>query len=201
MLRKYRVQLLAISTGVLIFSSVLSAQGNPEVAVFGGGTTFDQEGGTHPVLGGSFSAEIRGRLRLFGEFDYISLGKATFSGDIAGVSVSSTAKARLYDFGGGVDFSFRRGSSKAAPYLIAAAGLGHQSLSATGVGVMGTSRATVDYSESANAAHFGVGGGIRLYAGRNWGIKPEFRYQRYQSSEGNNNALFYTVGLFFQFGR
>jgi hypothetical protein len=34
----------------------------------------------------------------------------------------------------------------------------------------------------ANDAYLGAGGGVRFYVGKNWGFKPEVRYQRYQGS-------------------
>lgn len=29
-----------------------------------------------------------------------------------------------------------------------------------------------------NSAYAGLGGGVRVYVGENWGVKPEFRYER-----------------------
>lgn len=201
MITRHSFWLLVLLAGASMSSQFLWAQGKPELAGFGGGITIDQGGGTHGVVGGTVGAEIVEKLRVFGELGYAPLGKASFAGNIEGVNVMSVASAKLYNFGGGIDYSFGSSKSKAAPYVVAALGVGHQSLSATGVAGSGTSRVTVDLSDSVNAVYFGVGGGVRLYAGKSWGIKPEFRYQRYHAADGSNNSALYTVGLFYQFGR
>jgi hypothetical protein len=47
----------------------------------------------------------------------------------------------------------------------------------------------------------GAGGGVRIYAGKNWGFKPEVRYQRYQLSGGYINTAIFSGGVFYQFGK
>jgi len=78
-----------------------------------------------------------------------------------------------------------------------AGGVGHEvaSATATGAGVSAT------VSMGSNSAYLGAGGGVRLYAGDHWGVKPEFRYQRYTNSGGSSGSAVYTVGLFYQFGK
>ena len=52
------------------------------------------------------------------------------------------------------------------------------------------------------------GGGVRMRLGKQWGLKPEVRYQRYNSSDSSliegplagGSAVQYTVGVFYQFG-
>jgi hypothetical protein len=73
---------------------------------------------------------------------------------------------------------------------MAALGAGHFSAGAEGVSV-----------SIGNSVYSGFGGGVRVYVGEHWGVKPEVRYQRYLSSvaQGTNSVL-YTVGIFYQFG-
>ena len=190
----------ALLAGAFLLTSVTWADGKMELAGYGGGISIDQGGGTHAIIGGSVGAAIVDKLRVFGEFNYAPLGSASFAGDVEGVSVLAHVSQKLYNFGGGVEYGFGS-STRAVPYVLGAIGIGHSALTGTGTGSMGSVRASADISESSNALYFGGGGGIRLYAGQHWGIKPEFRYQRYQQSEGGGNTFVYTVGLFFQFGK
>ncbi|SPE24743.1 hypothetical protein SBA3_110001 [Candidatus Sulfopaludibacter sp. SbA3] len=55
-------------------------------------------------------------------------------------------------------------------------------------------------STSANSVYAAVGGGARVFLGQSWGLRPEFRYQRYLQNGGLNVATF-TMGFFFGFGK
>jgi hypothetical protein len=52
-----------------------------------------------------------------------------------------------------------------------------------------------------NSPIFGGGLGARCLIGRNWGLRPELQYIRYQKSEGGFNAMRMTFGVFYAFGR
>jgi hypothetical protein len=179
-------------------SAVARADKSGEIAGFGGGFTMSDGGGTNALVGATVGGKIADTLRLFGEFGYSPLG--SFSGGVAdiasGVSgLDVTAKARLYQVGGGMDLSLP-GGSRATPYIVVATGWGR--INVTGSARSGTQNVSVTLNS--NALYLGVGGGVRLYAGRNWGVKPEFRYQRYASTDGNANSYQFTAGVFYQFG-
>jgi len=171
---------LVLFAGASVFSAIAWAAGL-EVSGFGGGMTLDGGVGTHGVFGGAAAYRIGDNLHLFGEFNHSTI----LSESISGV----TGTAGLSNFGGGADFSFGSSTSKLRPYMTAAMGAGHFSASAEGVSLTIT-----------NALYAGFGGGVRLYVGEHWGIKPEVRYQRYLSSLFQANSVLYTVGLFYQFG-
>ena len=197
MLHQKTIRASWLLAGALLFSAAAFAQdGKVEVAGFGGGLAMTGAG-VNALAGGSGDVRVTDNLRVFGEFTYSPLSSlaasaANEASALTGVNV--TAHVKLFDFGGGIDYSF--GSSKVRPYALVALGVGHTSVSATATvdGVSGTG------SSSTDSAYVGVGGGVRIYAGQNWGIKPEFRYQRYGGSLASNSAVF-TVGLFYQFGK
>jgi hypothetical protein len=183
-----------LMAGAFLFStSAFADDGKVEVAGFGGGTTIADGVGTHAMVGGSAGIRVVEHLHIFGEFSLVPLASASLSDSSAGVTAHGTD--RLYNFGGGMDYGF--GSSKrVVPYVVAAVGVGHESASATAA-ASGTS---VTVSMTSNSVYLGFGGGVRLYAGNHWGVKPEFRYQRYTNSGGSSNSAVFTVGLFYQFG-
>ncbi len=180
-----------------VFSTITWA-GGAEVSGFGGGITLDGGGGTHGVYGATAAYRLGDNIHLFGEFGYSTLASSAFSTTSGGVAVTGNASVNLVDFGGGVDYSFRP-SSRVRPYVVGALGLGHFYGTGSGTGSNGAS-ANVSVGLT-NSLYGGVGGGIRLYLGPRWGIKPEVRYQRYQSSLIQSNTVQYTVGLFYQFGQ
>ena len=183
--------------GAFLFSTLAFADdGKVEVAGFGGGTTIAGGVGTHAVVGGSASIRVIEHLHIFGEFSLVPLASTSLSDSSTGVTVNAHGTDRLYNFGGGVDYGF--GSSKrVVPYVLVAAGVGHESASATAT----ASGYSATVNMTSNSVYLGVGGGVRLYAGDHWGVKPEFRFQRYTASSGGSNSAVFTVGLFYQFGK
>jgi hypothetical protein len=135
-------------------------------------------------------------LQVFGEFNYIPLGSASFTVDAPGVPGSSRSSARLLNFGGGALFSFAPSEAKAMPYVAALVGNGRASFSASGTGSLGAG----SVSGATNSLYAGAGIGLRYLLGSNWGIRPEFRYHRYLQN-GGGNLLTFTGGVFFQFGK
>lgn len=192
---KHTLRGLVLLAGASIFSTITWAAGI-EVSGFGGGVTFDDGGGTHGIGGAAAAVSLGDNLHVFGEFAFSTL--ATASASEAGITANGTDN--LLNFGGGVDYSFGSSGSKLRPYVTAAFGLGHQiaSASANAAGY------AINISQTANSLYTGFGGGVRLYLGKSWGLKPEVRYQRYTgvgSSAGTgSNSVQYTVGLFYQFG-
>jgi hypothetical protein len=59
-------------------------------------------------------------------------------------------------------------------------------------------------SVSADGDYGGGGGGVSVYVGRNWGIRPEIRYNHYsftyQGESATTNGVTTTVAIFFQLG-
>jgi hypothetical protein len=53
---------------------------------------------------------------------------------------------------------------------------------------------------SDNSPIFGGGLGVRCRLGRNWGVRPEVQYIRFQKSEAGFNAMRMTFGLYYEFG-
>ena len=192
------IRVSCLLAGAMLFAASAFAQGGKvEVAGFGGGLAITG-GGINPLFGGSGDVRVTDHLRVFGEFTYSPLSSlatsaANEASSMTGAAV--TASVKLIDFGGGVDYSF--GSSKrVVPYVLGVVGVGHLAVSAT---------ATIDGqtgsgSASNDSVYLGAGAGVRIFAGQSWGIKPEFRYQRYGGSIASNSAVF-TVGLFYQFGK
>jgi hypothetical protein len=185
------IRLSCLLAGSLLFTTYAFAQdGKVEVAGFGGGIYLSGGAGTHALVGGSGAVRIVDHLRMFGEFSYSELGSASASDE----GVSATVKNKLYSIGGGADYSF--GSSKrVVPYVLAAGGVGHQTVGLSAS--VGGTTASANVATS-NSAYVGVGGGVRIYAGDNWGFKPEVRFQRYSGADGGSSGVF-TVGIFYQF--
>jgi hypothetical protein len=187
------VSAILILLATLLTPSALRAAGDEdtkaEVTVFGGGFHFGS-GGTHPALGGYFGFNAFTRVQLFAEAGYVPLG--SYGTSLAGVSASGSD--RLFNVGGGALANIGPRSSKAAPYILAAVGDGHQSISGSGT-VAGYGFSS---SASSNSIYAGAGAGVRVHIGDSWGIRPEFRYQRYVQNGGANGVMF-TVGLFYGF--
>lgn len=196
---------LVLLAGASAFSSISWGQGF-EVSGFGGAMTMDGGVGTHASYGGAGAFLLGENIHIFGEFNYSQLVSSQFSQAAGnGSTITGTANVDLASFGGGVDYSFGSSTSKVRPYVTVALGVGH--FYGTGSGTNGTTSTNVSVGIS-NSLYVGVGGGVRFYFGKHWGVKPEVRYQRYNSSNvgllgvstGGANAVEYNVGLFYQFG-
>lgn len=183
--------------GVSAFSTITWAAGG-EVSGFGGAMTFSGGVGTHGAAGAGAAYRFGDNIHLFGDFSYTTLASQTASSG----GVTATGTAKLASFGGGFDYSFGSSDSKLRPYVTASLGVGHFYATGSGPGV------NVSLG-IANEFYTGLGGGVRLYVGKNWGIKPEVRYQRYFNGQssllgggiGGISAVLYTGGIFYQFGK
>jgi hypothetical protein len=189
----------ALVAGASLFSAcAFGASG--EITGFGGGASFPGGGGSHAVAGGSAAYLIGGGLRVFGEFSYVPMGSTSFSANSGGVAVQGQVSEKLLNYGGGIDYSFGK-SERIVPYMLVAVGAGHLTASGTGTGTVGNTTASASAAVAMNGVNFGAGGGVRFYAGKHWGFKPEFRYQRFVSSGGGQNEVYITGGVFYQFGK
>ena len=103
--------------------------------------------------------------------------KATVFGEF---SHSPLGSSDLVDFNGGVKYSLLS-RDKWEPYVLVAAGV----------------------NRVAGNSDFGlhIGGGTRYYVGKNWGVQPELRWTRYFHDFSDTNAIRYTGGIFFQWGK
>lgn len=187
---------LVIFAAASVFTAVTWAAG-VEVSGFGGALTMDGGVGTHPTYGGSAAVLLGDNVHVFGEFSMSNL----LSEQVSSGSMTATGTAKLANYGGGVDYSFGSSSSRFRPYVLAGIGVGHFYATGSGGGTSVSLGLT-------NQFYTAFGGGLRMYLGKQWGLKPEVRYQRYFSSEssliggavGGSNVVQYTVGVFYQFG-
>lgn len=186
------LRIVLLTAGILVASESIQAAGL-EVAGYGGGLSMDGGIGTHSMFGGQAGIRFAHHFQVFGEGNLTQLLSTTESTS----TTTATAKAKLANYGGGFEVGLGSGR-KLSPYFVTAAGVGR--IYVTGSG-SSTSGATVNLSlPVTNMAYYGVGGGFRFYLGKNWGIKPEVRYQRYQNSLYSANAATYAVGLFWHSG-
>jgi hypothetical protein len=146
------------------------------IDIFVGGSPVSANHGLYGANGGY---NITPSITVLGEYGYVPL----YSGG------GTTLKTQLY--GGGVRFNLTP-DKKIVPYGVV--NVGGDKLSAS----------TVGGSVSLSGYYFGVGGGASYYVGKNWGVRPEFRYVRPEYSfEGvshSYNSVAVTGGFFYQWG-
>ncbi len=203
MLNRIKLKSPAIFLGTFLAAGAMAwgAEGGiGEVSGFGGLVSIRQGGSNHGQFGGTVGANAGRFVHLFGEVNYMSLGSDTFqsAGNLA------TGSDRLTNYSGGIQIRIPTGQAKVEPYGLLAFGYG---------------RRTVDSSVYANNTftsnrvtegdlYTGVGAGARVFLGRKWGIKPEFRYQSYVNMDlkrdnpiiERGSVMTLTGGIFFQFG-
>ena len=105
----------------------------------------------------------------------------TVFGEYSYVPLPDSAHVQLY--GGGARFNFLT-STKVVPYAVAAFGGGHGSIDGA----------------SGNGWYAGFGGGASIFCGKNWGVRPEYRYERVESSGSGVNNSVIVGGVFYQWG-
>ncbi len=182
---------LVLLAGASLFTTVTWAEGGIEVSASAGGVWYGAGVGTHPVVGAGAAFGLSDHFHLLTEFDYTPLG----SGSVSGAGVSASGSASLFGFGGGVDYSFRDVETKVRPYFTGVVGLDHSSANFS---TNSAATGPVSIAGSANSVYYGGGGGIRLFLGQKWGLKPEVRYQR---SVDTGNGVLFTLGFFYHFGQ
>ena len=128
--------------------------------------------------GGSAGYNLSEHTAVLGEFQYIP------EGSYSGVSANN----QLY--GGLMRYSF--GNGKVAPYVLVGGGGSRATFATSGV------------SLSVSGGYVGFGGGASIFLGKNWGVRPEFRYNDvfYTGGGTTSSARMYQItgGVFFQFG-
>jgi len=151
------------------------------------------DGNKHVAFGGAGAYNFSDRGTLGAEYSYQMMGSETIGG------VTGTARIQSY---GPVVRAYLTKSSRIVPYMVVAGG----GLSGTVV----VSAQGISVSATQNGFYIGFGGGASIYASPNWGIRPEFRYERQQfmsttisgiaiASTGENYYLG-TVSVFYQWG-
>jgi hypothetical protein len=150
-----------------------------EVSGYGGYSHVNLEGAAignnHPFFGGSYGYNVTPAITVLGEYTYMPLGSE------GGVS----AKTQFFD--GGVRFNFLP-ATRFVPYAVVAFGGDHYSIGGGGS------------SASFNGYYFGGGGGVSCYLGKNWGVRPEFRYVRQDYSGSGFNSFQESGAFFYQWG-
>jgi hypothetical protein len=151
------------------------------------------DGNRHVNFGGTGLYNLNEITGVGFEYTYQDMGSLTQGG--------VTGSEHLQLFGPVARIALAK-SDRVVPFVAAA--VGGASLHAV------ASAQNVSVGASQNGFYFGFGGGATIYAGNNWGIRPEFRYERQHfnstsidgiaiSSFGQNDAQG-TVALFYQFG-
>ena len=130
-------------------------------------------------FGGSGGYNVSQNISVLGEYQYIPQGSC------GGTSVNTQF------YGGLMRASF--GSGKVAPYILVGGG---------GVREAGSGS---DLNVTFSGGYIAFGGGASIFLGKNWGIRPEVRYNYgFLSGDGVTavGGLDYqaTGGVFFQFG-
>ena len=176
--------------GYLLTASTL-AWGQGEVSGFGGWAWMTDYGGNHPIYGAAMGVNLGRYVQLLGEYSRLPLTPLSFSTYTQG---SIHASQRYDNFGGGVQVRFLSGK-KVEPYILAPC---------IGAGRLTASSSNSAYNSATTDLYVGVGGGVRFFAGKKWGIRPEYRILGYVEP-GNffgrsTSVHVVTVGLFFQFG-
>jgi hypothetical protein len=145
----------------------------------GKGNNFNTTSINRYTLGFSGGANLNEYVTVIGEYNHFSMPQ------VQGVNMGMSG------YGGAVRFNLAS-KGRVVPYGVFGGGGARLTASESGVGV------------SSNGGYFGGGGGANLYLGKNWGIRPEFRYNRYfytfDGINGNTNVLTAAAGVFFQFG-
>jgi opacity protein-like surface antigen len=197
-MRRTLKSLCVTTTLVLAFSAGANAQGLAAGSFEASGNVgFSNLKGVdndhHASFGGEVAFNLAKTTAIGFEYNYLGLGSVSVSG--------ATASGHLQTYGPVARFSFAA-TSRVAPYVLLAAGGANLTAVA--------SEGNIKVSASQGGYYFGFGGGAAIYLGDNWGIRPEYRYERQQfnattvsgqniASSGQNYSEG-SIALFYQFG-
>ena len=145
----------------------------------------------HINYGGSGGYNISPWLTVLGEYQFLPMGSVTDTS--SGTAITAHASYDLY--GGAARFNFS-GSKRFVPYGLVA--MGGARLKGQAPRKASASRPRSTVTTSALAAEH------RSILGRNWGVRPEVRYERQVFSvagtASSQNAVLTSCGVFFRFG-
>jgi hypothetical protein len=171
-----------------------------EVELGGSGGVMNARGGgsaTKGLAGGGIAVGLGSRGAFYADVGYVPLESVTISGVDGNAPFDVDGSSKLYTFEGGLNIHLGPPDRRAVPYATVGGGIGRGSykVSATGSGM----NFSMSGTETGGIA--GGGLGVRLYVGRNWGIKPEFKVQR-TFFDGEDITLYrFAAGIFVQFGK
>jgi hypothetical protein len=196
MLNRFTGKTLALLGGLLLMASAL-AWGQGEISGFGGLASVSDGGGSHPTYGATIGVYAGRHVHLFGEYSRIPLAPSSYLTYVQGAVVRMTESERYDNFGGGVQIRWFV-DKKVQPYIL---------VPCIGAGRRTTSASNAGYGSAETYMYIGAGVGVRLFVGKNWGFKPEYRRQAYVNLDnflagpvGPSSVHMLTGGLFFQFG-
>ncbi len=171
--------LLAASSHAQVASHSGDLAFNAGYSYIGKGTDFNTTDINRYALGFSGGVNLSPSLTAAGEYNYFAMPQ------VQGVNM------KMQGYGGAVRINLAP-SGRIVPYGVFDGGGARLTGSESGVAV------------SSNGGYFGGGAGVSIYLGKNWGVRPEFRYNRFFYSfagiNGNTNVITATGGIFFQFG-
>jgi Outer membrane protein beta-barrel domain len=156
----------------------------------------------HATYGFAGAYNLTRHLAVVGEYSNVDLGSE--SEDVApGQQVTGSEDVQLY--GGAVRYALIN-TRFFVPYVLVGGGGDNLHVSVSTPLFPGDR--SIEASES--GGYVSLAGGVSLYAGHGFGIRPEFRYNRQQygstsveglSTQGSSeNDLRVTVAVFYQFG-
>ncbi len=165
-----------------VWAQVLAHSGEVAGTVGYDHTSFTPSGGaptSNHFYGGSGGYNVTPAISVLGEYKYDPLSDP----------ITVTYHAQL--FGGAVRYNFTP-SKKIVPYAI------------VGVGDYRFTESAGGASFSYNGYYVNFGGGASVYCGKNWGIRPEVRYERQQVTitgiSVHANVSDVSGSIFYQFG-
>ena len=173
---------LALAQGIAAGSGEVS--GTIGYARVNGVTSFN-----HFAFGGAGIYNLNQVVAVGFEYSYTPLGSETISG--------ANASAHLQTYGGVARISFSE-SSDVIPYaLVGFGGIDEKAVA---------SFEAISASASQKGYYYALGGGVTIYVGPGWGIRPEYPYERQQFVANTQSGAFgqndsqALVSLFYQFG-
>jgi hypothetical protein len=198
-----QIRKLVVAIGGFVTIAALQAAepGVGEVSGFGGIVSIG--GSTHANAGGASGVNLGRFVHLFGEVSYMARGTEAYQVSNGATRTSVSVSGRLMNYGGGVQIRIPTGDLRIEPYGLFGCGYGQMKRD-----VNAASGGAYPIPDSAHNVYTTVGVGARLFLGAKWGIKPEFRYQKYYGINVSNDdpvhdrgsAIAATTGVFYQFG-
>jgi outer membrane protein with beta-barrel domain len=202
--QQIRILVVAIGGFVTIAALQAAEPGVGEVSGFAG--IASSGGNINGNFGGGLGANLGRFVHLFGEASYMPRATETFNVLQGTEQTKTTVSGRLMNYGGGIQFRIPTGAAKIEPYGLLA--FGYVQVRDDVTATLGAAGTNYSSSDTRHNVYNAVGAGTRIFLGKNWGIKPEFRYyKRYAlnlSSDDpvsdRSHAITFTTGIFYQFG-
>jgi len=138
------------------------------------------------LVGGLVGAGIGSRVLVTFDGSMNRLANPSYNATSLGRPVSISMRATMFEYAGGVQYFLARGGVE--PYLAAGIGVVSMNIAADSA----TTGLETSSSESDTTSNFG--GGVRLYVGSSWGIRPEIRVVRLP----DETFFRANVGVFYQ---